>query len=189
MIHRPQLLTDPSRRAHLVIDQRSDSRGNALRFWGGLAIAAALAIFVLRPQLHDVSDPWGLAMVVGVAAVGAVMIAAAGRPKTSRVNLAEVRLDEGVVEIFPEASTEFTDLRRTVWFEEVAYVVFGLTRFPLHSGKGAPRVEAFTVCLHLFDKSVIPVIEATTDKSNGFLIARQLSEALGVPIEQAGIGA
>lgn len=189
MIHNPRIITDAARRSWRITEQRQEARGNALRFWGALAIAAAAAIFLLRPSLHGVSDMWGFALVVATAAVGAIMIAAAGRPQTREIHLAEIRPDDSLVEIFPEASSEFDGLRRTIWFEEIAHIVFGMTRFPLHSGKNAPRVEAFTVCLHLFDGSVVPVVEATTDKNNGFLVARQLSESLGVPIQDAGLAA
>ncbi len=189
MIHNPRIITDAQRRAWRITEHRKETRGNALRFWGGLAIAAAAALFIIQPRLHGVGDAWGFAFVVALAATGAVMIAAGGRPATLEIQLAEIRPDDGQIEIFPEASTEFDDLRRTIWFEEIAHVVFGMTRFPLHKGKGAPRVEAFTVCLHLFDGSVVPVVEATTDKNNGFLVARQLSESIGVPIQEAGLGA
>lgn len=188
MIEQPSISHDPATHTWSVIDDRADKTGSGLRFWGGVAIAVAAIFYFISPNVRGVGDMWGLVMVLSVAAVGAIMIAVAGRPRRKRVKLAEVRVEAGIVAIFPEASSQFEGLRRDIWFQEIGAVVFGMTRFPLEERRAAPNVEAFSVCLRLFDASIVPLIEATTDKSQGFLVARQVAETIGVPIEQTGLG-
>jgi len=188
MIEQPRISHDPAQHTLSIVDDRADRRGSALRFWGGVAIAVAAVIYFVNPNVRGVGDGAELILVLATAAVGAVMIAFAGRPKRLTVKLAEARVEDARIQIFPAASSQFKGLQRDIWFEEIGAVVFGMTRFPRDEGRNAPLVEAFSVCLRLFDGSVVPLIEATTDKSQGFLVARQIAETVGVPIEQTGLG-
>ena len=170
----------------LVLDDRTHHPRANMRFWGGVLIALALVSMVIFPEFRG-TDPVHLMVPAVTASVGTTLLLLAGRAKREQVPLAELHPERGLLQILPAASSQFADLQRQIWFGEIHDVLFGMTRFPARQGSSI-MVEAFSVCVRLYDGSILPVVEATPDKGPAFVVAQQLSEALGVPIHQTGLG-
>lgn len=184
MIHKPVILPGPG--SLTVADHRHDQPRERLRFWGMVLLGLAFLSVLMVPQFRS-TDPQALLVPGLTAALGAVFWVLAGRAEEKRVPLAHVSATEGLVRILPTASSQFQDVSREVWFDEVEDVLFGMTLFPVSPGSDV-RVEAFTVCLRLFDGTILPVVEASLDKAAPFHVATVLSETLGVPVHQTGLG-
>jgi hypothetical protein len=76
---------------------------------------------------------------------------------------------------------------RTIWLDEIAAVVFAMTRYQV-GRRQEVTMEAFTLCLRLFDGSILPVVEASPRKRELFLLAEEIAAAAQAPLEQAGLG-
>lgn len=173
----------------LVVDRRQDHAGQRWRFWGGVLMGLAAVIVIAVPALRRFEDTAGMVMVLAVAALGAGLIMLGGKPQERVVELARLDTDRGVVHILPEAALVYQGQGRQVHFDEVKHIVFGMTRYPLDMERPDIKVEAFTVCLELFDGAVLPVVEASSDKMHSHQIATFLSQALRAPVLPAGLGA
>jgi len=184
MIENPQTAVRDG--ALVVLDNRTHHPRSNMRFWGGVLIALAVVSMLVFPEFRG-TDPTHLMVPAVTASVGTTLLLLAGRAKQQRVPLAELHPERGLLQIHPAASTQFADLQRHIWFGEIHDVLFGMTRFPASEGSSI-MIEAFSVCVRLYDGSILPVVEATPDKGPAFVIARELSETLGVPIHQTGLG-
>ncbi|MEL6182719.1 MAG: hypothetical protein AAFS10_27425 [Myxococcota bacterium] len=170
----------------LVYDNRTHHPRANMHFWGGVLIAVAIMSMVIFPEFRS-TDPTQLMVPAVTASVGTALLLFAGRSRQQPIPLAELRPEQGLLQILPAASSQFSDIQRQIWLSEIHDVLFGMTRFPMNQGSPV-TIEAFSVCVRLYDGSILPVVEATPRKGPAFLVAQELSEALGVPIHQTGLG-
>lgn len=171
-----------------VSARQQSSVRRKLLFWGLFCIGGTAVAMLLVPSLRNFYEPMdivvpGLALLVGVA-----LLLAAARTTSTLVELARVNLQEGTVVITGDVAPIMQGQSRRIWMDEIASVIFGMTRYEVESRKGV-TVEAFTVCLRLFDGSILPVVEASPLKQELFEVAKALSAVCHAPIEQAGLGA
>ncbi len=159
-----------------------------LLFWGLMCIVGTAVAMILVPGLRNFYQPMDVVVPAIAVLTGVGLIIAAGRPNPQLVVLAQVDREEGTIRVTGDAAPIMEGKSRTVWLDEVASIVFGLTRYEFEDKKGV-SVEAFTVCLRLFDGSVLPVVEASPLKQELFEVAKALSAVSQAPIEQAGLGA
>lgn len=185
MIDNPIVRLDGQRL--LVIDMRRHHPGAALSFWGVVVMLGVVIAMLLIPSWRQWSEPSGLVVPLMTFAVGTVLLMIGGRPRLREVMLAEVALEDRQLTVWPAASSLLEGKARRLWLDEIDTLLYGLTRFPLER-EGGVEVEAYTVCLRLFDGAIIPVVEATVDKKVALDVASALSRALEIPVEQVGIG-
>lgn len=170
----------------VIADHRTVDPHARLRFWSFVVLGAALLMFMMVPEFRGSYGPAGMVWPAGVAVTGAAMLLFAGRSRKVLVPLATLDLARGTLAIAEGVSSEFPDVHREFRSSEVAAVVFGMTRFPL-PGR-ATKVDAFSLVVQLTDDSVVPIIEASTEKAAAYKVAMDLAAQLGVPVIQTGLG-
>jgi hypothetical protein len=173
----------------VVVDHRKVHPGARMGFWGGLMMGGSSVSCLAVPVLRRFEDMGWTLLVVATFALGAMLLVAGGKPEEKIVELAHLDADHAEIHVRAEASALMPAGGRAVGFDEVRSVVFGATRFPPDLAKPEIKVEAFTVCLELYDGSVLPVVEASPQRVESFQVARFLSHATGAPMLQAGLGA
>ncbi len=171
----------------VVLDRRVHHPGAKTRFWGGLLIALAILGCILVPSVRNFDEPIDILVPLVTAVAGAVMLLVSGKPSTRDVSLAEIQLEDSVIHVTGNAAKVMPPQGRNILVDEVENIIFGMTRYPLENDKRV-RIEAFTVCLSLFDGSIVPVVEATTEKVAAYRVAKFLSESLRLGIIQTGAG-
>jgi hypothetical protein len=159
-----------------------------LVFWGLMCIVGTAVAMLLVPSLRNFYEPMDVVVPAIAVLTGVGLLVAAGRPNPSLVLLAHVDREEGTIRVTGDTAPVMQGQERVVWHDEIASIVFGLTRYEFEHKKGV-TVEAFTVCLRLFDGSVLPIVEASPLKQELFEVAKALSAVCHAPIEQAGLGA
>ena len=157
-------------------------------FWGLTCLGVTAACLALVPSLRNFYELSHVIPVATAILVGVVLLASAGRPKPELITLARFDLDQGMVLIHGHVAPQMDGEPRTVWLDEISSIVFGMTRHPVGNRPGV-TMEAFTLCLHLFDGSVVPIVEASPKKLELYQIGKTLSELTHAPLQQAGLGA
>ena len=186
MIEEPT--TRPEGSTTLIFDHRTATSGQRLRFWGAFLIGATALMTVAVPRWRSFDEPIDLIVPLVTVAVGSILILLGGRPTRLEVPLARLMPQDGLMRVYASASEVLEGQDRDIWMDEIREVLFGLTRFPLNPARPEITVEAFTVCLLLYDGSIVPVVEATGDKLVAFNLANAMGESLGVPMSQTGLG-
>ncbi len=144
-------------------------------------------MMMLVPSWRDFAEPVNMVVPLMTFAFGAILLAVGGRPTRREISLARVTPQDARLHIYPQASSMMEGQTRSVWFDEVEAIWFGMTRFELEQGSEV-KVEAYTACVKLWDGSVIPVVEASLDKKVVFDVAAIVSQSVGAPLEQVGLG-
>ncbi len=186
MIEQPTISHDEG--TILILDHRFDRSGQRLRFWGGVLIGGALLLTFLVPSWRRFDDPIDLVIPLSTVVIGSILIMLAGRPTARQIPLGRVMPQDGLVRVYAAASRVMGGRDRDIWIDEVESVLFGMTRYPMDEARPEVKVEAFTLCLTLYDGSVVPLIEASPDKGASYAVALAVGESLGVPVIQAGLG-
>ena len=170
-----------------ILDHRLHHPMGRWRFWGGLLIALAVLGMILFPEQRS-TEPAALLLPVITAATGTVLLVAAGKGEVKAVALAHLDHNVGVLEVFSSASSLLEGQDLEIWLEEIQDVLFGMTLWHRETN-ARDKSRAFSVCVRLYNGSIIPIIEATAGAEVAFRIARTLSDNVGVPIHQTGMGA
>ena len=186
MIDKPTIRADGD--STLLVDLRTLAIGQRLRFWGMLLIGGSVLMTIMVPSWRNFDEPLDAFIPLLTVAAGAVFILLGGRPGVTEVPLARLMPLDGLVRIYSNASPVLEGRDRDIWTDEVREILFGLVRYPRDLARPEVTVEAFTVCLNLYDGSIVPLVEAAPDKLVTFNIARAIGAALDVPVSQTGLG-
>jgi hypothetical protein len=172
----------------LLLDKRLLCNGQRVKFWGLVILGASVLMTIIMPSWRSFDDPSEAWVPIMTLAVGAMMVLLGGRPGFREVPLCRLMPAEGIFRVYPYSSVAIGGAGRDIWLDEIKDLLFGLVRYPLDPKKPEVTVEAFTLCLRLYDGSVVPVVEATPDKLVAYQIGQVLSQSIQVPLFQTGLG-
>ena len=152
-------------------------------FWGGI-LAAVVAVMIV---FNNSGGYFTLAevLVVGSLLLVGLVVFRLGR----RSSLDEILL----LEIDTRAKLFAWPVYRSgaplaVTFDDVEEVTFSLIKVAVQGSKAGTRLEAATVRVVDDRGRVLPVVEATTSKTEAHYVARLLAEVLGTSVDYVGTG-
>lgn len=159
-------------------------------FWGGFLVAM-VSIFLITGA-RNVFYLWDIIWALVALAVGLALFRY-GRRSTLRPEvLCELDLERQLLQ-WPAAGTlrpgaQPSQGELVLNFEDVTEVVFAMIDYPLDAREPDLRVHAFTLLVRDTDERLIPIIEASPDKTETHQIARLLAHQLGRGISYVGKG-
>lgn len=201
------LIYDP--RVHPVSDSAVQIRGRRevpgtvpWGFWGGLLVAM-VAVFLVTGA-RNFFYLWDIIWALGALAVG-LMLFRYGRRSTLREELlctldlerqliqwpatrAPRRGGKPVADTQPAQDALPAQGELVLSFDEVTEVVFAMIDYPLSAREPEVRVHAFTLLVRDSDERLIPIIEASPDKTETHQISRLLGHQLGRGVSYVGKG-
>jgi hypothetical protein len=109
------------------------------------------------------------------------LITARFGPRTSLVPVSLARIDLQLRHIEVEGAAP-------LHFAEVSEVVYAMVKYPVDMSARAVKVDAFTVMLRNADGDLLPLLEASPDKNEVFMIAKACASWTGLDITHVGLG-
>lgn len=187
---RPGLIYSPrvvrvSDSAFRIVGRRDDEKVVPWGFWGGVFALAVGAILLGYEGITGLWAIWDLAGAIAAIVLGLLLVRFAARTSLRDEPCAEVDLRAQTLRL--TSSSEGVALPE-VPLHELTEVVYGMTRYPVSSAPDAVRVEAFSLLVRHQSDTLLPIIEASPDKEDLFVLARFLSQATRLPIAHVGLG-
>lgn len=178
----------PAPRRLMVVDQRRDSRVEALRY---AAVATPLILVfgaaLLFGRTPALTSSWFAVAVLATVAV-AVFVRRNVRPSSEAVPLAWVDAARAELRVREYPGQDGLSESTPIDFGEVEQILFATRRIPSAAAHQRGGIEAAGVFVRLWDGTVWPIIPATLDRERAFSIAGRVATLVGVGVKQVGAG-
>jgi hypothetical protein len=192
MIHSPMLRRRGSNEVEIV-GLCDDQSAIPWGFWSGAAAIALLIGFVAMKgagggifAMRDVL----IAVILGGIAVAMFRYGPSGNQRM--IELATIDLERRQLAWASRSESSGPQLVAT--FEEISEVVFAMISFPVSPARPDARIHVYTLLIRVAgwggvdEGELVPVIEASPNKREVFVIAQQIAAASGVEVTQIGEG-
>lgn len=183
LIYDPTVRKRPGKRLEFWGD-RENRRLVAWGFWGGVAAAAAVVGLILAfssPARVPLSE---LLPLMGVLFAGAIAYRLGRRSNLEQRLLLEVDGTHQVVSWPTRGEKTLVALA----FADVEAVTFETIRFAVPGSRANTHIDAVAVSVVDEQGRKLPVIEASTTKSEAHQVARILAQVLGQELDYVGTG-
>lgn len=168
-----------------VVGYRDDERTIPWGFWGGVFAIVVGAAVLAYEGLTGLWAIWDLVGAIAAIAAGLLLMRFGTRSSLREEPCAEIDLHQGTIRLL--SSTEGLALPE-IRLADVTEVVFGMTRYPVSRGKGAVKVEAFSLLVRHSSDTLIPIVEVSPDKDHLFGVAKFVGSLVGRDVTQVGLG-
>jgi hypothetical protein len=180
LVHTPRV----RRRGRLVdiVGMREVDTGPSPVFWAGLVfLLGGISTLYMKGSsgFHSMTDVALAVVILG----GLALVVKFGAKETRRPEVLAT-LDEERGEItWPMGEGSLA-----VSFEELQEVVFAMVRFPVAARVPEAAVRMYVLLVRDGRGELVPVVEASPDQREVFLIGKALSQIAGVELTQVGEG-
>ncbi len=180
LVHTPRV----SRRGRMVdiVGMREVDTGPSIVFWAGLVfLLGGISTLYMKGSsgFHSMTDVALAVVILG----GLALVVKFGARETRRPEVLAT-LDEERGEIaWPMGEGSLT-----VPFEQLQEVVFAMVRFPVAARVPDAAVRMYVLLVRDGRGELVPVVEASPDQREVYLIGKALAQIARVPLTQVGEG-